>query len=444
MKTVQMLLIALGIAFYSAYAAEDIVLRTSAEPTEAWIGQRVILRIDVLGKDGWAQIPKIGSLDIPGAYVMRTDSQGSRLQERIDGDSYTGQRYELSLYPQRTGAIEIPELPVKVTKRELGINASEEIFEITAPAITIHSKVPPGGEGIRGLISTTQLAASQTWDPVSIPEPMTVGDAITRTITRQADDVSGMAFAPLSFPESTGLGIYPSEPEVEDSADRGSLSGRREQSVTYVFENPGTVEIPVIELTWWDVDAEELKTIELTGRTIQVLGLASSASVTTAGTGDQTSLRIGWIAAVLLIVLVLSGARYRSRLREYWRRISRASKNSEAQRFRRALTAIRSGDAKIALRMITEWLDHSFDDGRPARLDSFLKRYGDSETQEEIFRLVHSLCSSASAWDAQVVLAGLKAARTRWRKVRTKNSNFDRELPHLNVRITGSQSIGQR
>ena len=38
-----------------ALAVSDIVLRASANPSEAWVVQRVLLQIDVLGADGWAR-----------------------------------------------------------------------------------------------------------------------------------------------------------------------------------------------------------------------------------------------------------------------------------------------------------------------------------------------------------------------------------------------------
>ena len=41
-------------------AAEDVVVRTSVNPQQAWVGQRVLLSVEVLGADGWAQITDVG------------------------------------------------------------------------------------------------------------------------------------------------------------------------------------------------------------------------------------------------------------------------------------------------------------------------------------------------------------------------------------------------
>ena len=105
MRRVGTLLMLIGLLSPAASAAGNILVRTAVEPAEAWVGQRVILQIDVLGSDGWAQITRFGEVDLPGAYLIRTESQGTRLQETVDGVAYTGQRYQVSIYPQRDGAI---------------------------------------------------------------------------------------------------------------------------------------------------------------------------------------------------------------------------------------------------------------------------------------------------------------------------------------------------
>jgi hypothetical protein len=94
--------------------ADDIILRVAVKPPQAWVGQRVTLEVEVLSNGGWAQIPTFGELRLPGAYVLPVQGQGTRLQENIDGADYTGQGYQLSVYPQRAGEIAIPAMPVEV------------------------------------------------------------------------------------------------------------------------------------------------------------------------------------------------------------------------------------------------------------------------------------------------------------------------------------------
>ena len=67
-------------------ADEGVVLRASIDPKEGiWVGQQVRLLIDVLGRDGWAQIRKFHSFEVPGAIVLQVDSQGTRLTDPVSG-----------------------------------------------------------------------------------------------------------------------------------------------------------------------------------------------------------------------------------------------------------------------------------------------------------------------------------------------------------------------
>lgn len=95
---------------------EPIIVRSAIENANAdvWVGQRVVLQVDVLARDGWAQIKSARDFEVPGAYVVRLQTQGTRLNETIAGVEYAGQRYELSLFAQKGGKITVPTIPIDV------------------------------------------------------------------------------------------------------------------------------------------------------------------------------------------------------------------------------------------------------------------------------------------------------------------------------------------
>ena len=175
-------------------AAEPIILRAAVSPREAWVGQKVVLHVDILAKDGWAQLTKVADTSVDGAYLIRLETQGTRLGETIEGDSYSGQRYEFMVFAQRDGKLTVPSVPVDVEVKTWGSGGGARTKRLQTPEVEIVASTPPGAEGIRGLISTSSLTANQRWDPMA--ESVVVGDAIRRTVTMSAEDVSGMAFVP--------------------------------------------------------------------------------------------------------------------------------------------------------------------------------------------------------------------------------------------------------
>ena len=101
-------------------ADEGVVLRASIEPKAGiWVGQQVRLLIDVLGRDGWAQIRKFHPFEVSGASVLQVESQGTRLTDTVSGATWTGQHYEWLVFPQRAGAIAIPPIVVDVETKDV-------------------------------------------------------------------------------------------------------------------------------------------------------------------------------------------------------------------------------------------------------------------------------------------------------------------------------------
>ena len=416
--------------FSSALATSDIVLRTSVQPEKAWLGQRVILQIDVLGSDGWTQITRFDDIEIPGAYLMRTDSQGSRLQETIDGTSYSGQRYEFSIYPQAAGAIEIPAISVEITTRAMGVDADTGVRQAQAPAVTILSNIPAGAENIRGLVSTTQLTAEQTWQsPDGNPE---VGDALQRTVSLQAVDVSGMAFTPLEHEDIPGVGIYPTQPIVEDTSNRGSLNGSRTEVVTYVFEQSGEVQIPDIEFSWWNLADSKLEHVVLPGHLIRVAAGAGSASG--AATLPEKQLKKRYLVPLVIMLLLLAYVLYffRKALLKRWVTWRVARKESEKGYFQLVVKSIRSKKSAAALRNIMRWLDRINDASDPAQLDVFISRYGDTRAKKVVDQLLHSVAVNEQLADPAQLLDVLSTTRRNWRQARKQRLLSFKVLPGLN------------
>jgi hypothetical protein len=396
-----------------ALAAEPIILRTSVTPVTPWLGQKVIMHVDVLAKDGWAQIKKVGDVEVPGAYLLRLETQGTRLSETIEGDSFTGQRYEFMLFAQRAGTLTVPSVPVDVEVKTWGAGGGTGIHRMSTPSVEFLARTPPGAEGIRGLISTADLTANQYWEPET-EDPM-VGDALKRTITLRAKDVSGMAFAPISHNRIEDLGIYPGEPEIDDRFARGDLTGTRVETVTYVFERAGAFEIPDLELSWWDVGAGELKQLVLPGLSLQVTGNAVAEPDPVEPSLQKTSWS-QWSALIVVLIATVVALRFGRRAANHWVAWRKARSEREVVYFRRIAQSARLGDERAVLRETMRWLDRINDDSRPARLDQFLQKYGEAQAQENVSELISVLA----------------AARKRWQRAQRRTGQVTGLLPGFN------------
>jgi hypothetical protein len=411
-------------------AAEAIILRTAVTPEEVWVGQKVLLHVDVLAKNGWAQLKKVGNVEVDGTYLLRLETQGTRLSETIEGDRYTGQRYEFMLFAQRDGTLTVPPVPVDVEVKTWGDSGGTRNERMLLPLVEFVTRTPPGAEGLSGLISTTDLTANQNWDPET-ESPM-VGDAIERTISLRARDVSGMAFAPMLHGKIENLGIYPGKPAVEDTFARGDLTGTRVETVTYVFERAGDFEIPDVALPWWDVDANELKHVVLPGLSLQVTGSPFTESEALQQAEHQQNTRLLWSALLAIVVAAVAVVRFGDRLASRWTAWRQARSEKEAMYFRRVRRSARSGNQNAVLRDTMRWLDRVNDTPHPARLDRFFQQYGDVRSQEAAILLTDSRVSDRKQSDLAALINVLAAARKRWQKEQRGKGRVTGLLPDLN------------
>jgi len=401
--------------------ASNVLIRAAVAPREnIVVGQRVILQVDVLASEGWAQVTGVRDFSVEGAQAIRYESQGTRLNETIQGRTYTGQRYQLSLFPWREGTLTIPSIPVEVEISRWGSKTTKASQRVQTPKISFQAKIPPGAEGVTGLISTPGLTATQRWDPES--QTFKVGEAVKRTIELRGEDISGMAFSPLNFNSTERVSVYLAEPIVDDSFNRGMLTGKRIETVTYVFAGKGPIELPEIVIQWWDIDQKKMQQAVLPSLKLEI---TPSPVVERGDTGRQPaeeSVRstLPWLTHLMiaLMVFLILVAVYRRRIHSLWKQWRRTRREKENFYFRQFAKAARSNDLKSAYNRLMRWLDHIHIGPEAARLDKFLQRFGGKKALAETDLLVKALSNENTEWNGASLLYEMRAARRRWKKVR--------------------------
>jgi hypothetical protein len=433
------LLLALGLCLALApslrAADKSIVLRASIEPKAGiWVGQQVRLLIDVLARDGWAQIRKFHPFEVSGASVLQVESQGTRLTDTLSGATWTGQHYEWLVFPQRAGAIAIPPIVVDVETKDLATQETTPMPGRKTPAVAFQAALPPGADQERGIISTTRLEASHVLAPTTAE--FKVGDALKRSISLRAAAISGMAFEPVQYPPVAGVGIYPSEPVVQDTVDRGALvEGRRTESVTYVFERKGNYVLPDVTVTWWDLGEQRLHREVLPGPHVRVV-LAGQATTVGGSASAPASRSWSWWVGIVVAVGVAAvgaGLYWRQAMRAHYQAWTLARNSSEAAYFRRFTAAARIGDVHRTLNALLRWLDRLEADTAPAQLGHFVQRYGDEAAWHEVQRLECLVATgSQEAWNAALLLRGMTQARQRCLQAGRRRSPRRTVVPPLN------------
>jgi hypothetical protein len=337
----------------------SIVVRETLRPeTGAVVGQRVALYVDVLFPDEMPMPPRLAPPEIPGAQVFRFESQATTMSERIDGRDHVGQRFEFAVYARRGGELTVPPVTVTVIDRAQNI-----IGEVHGSAVTLRIDVPEGLDAFKPVVASRRVRMSQMWtpDPATVLKPgLKPGDALKRTIRREASDVPGLALqAPeLSAPE--GVRIYADPPQIDDSISRGEVTGRRLDQIVYVFEKEGSYTLPAMTQAWFDLSEKVARMETASAVTVNVVaGPAVSAGVNPGVAQERSLSRAQWamLAALALglaaVVVIIS--KYWWRLQASWRKWHSIRLSSEKTIFKELERACLTGDAHVTYRALKTW-----------------------------------------------------------------------------------------
>ena len=356
----------------SAIAVADVRIDAYFEPDAGVvIGQRVRLIVEISTDTWFTTAPRYPELKLDGAIALLPDAFGVNFTQREGSTTWSGQRQRYVVFPQRVGKLVVA--PFDVSLAVAADAKPGELQSVTTPEISLDAAMPPGADGVAEFVSTPRLRVDDSWDRAL--EELVVGDAVTRSIVQRADDTFALMLPAVSFADVDGASVYPATPALDDRSDRGRYSATRTDRATYVLQREGVVELPAVELHWFDVNRGRMVTETLEAVEFSVRANPNAIIDDGDATGVQREQRFGntlrgafdWIAAnahwlTLAVSLTWLLGMVWQRILVPWRnaRAARrdARRRSEPEYFRKLLAARARGDSDEFVRCFWRWTDH--------------------------------------------------------------------------------------
>jgi hypothetical protein len=216
-----------------------------------------------------------GTPEIENAVVIPLGETQSRSVLR-DGRRYGVIEQRFALFPEQSGTLTIPAISVTSSvrlqsqglSRRSGIRVSTE--EIELPVKPIPTSYPADATWL----PASEVSVSQRWTP-RLPA-VDVGDPLTFQISIRTEGNRGSAIPPMPLPlPADQFKIYPEAPEMDETADSGTVIGTRRERFALIPTRPGPVEVPEFSLTWWDTQADQLRRTQITVPTLRITGQAA-------------------------------------------------------------------------------------------------------------------------------------------------------------------------
>ncbi|WP_068830914.1 BatD family protein [Pseudomonas sp. BMS12] len=353
-----LLLLLLGLQPLLALAEPQVLVEAQLVPEgKALVGGTLNLQVDVLTDTWFTEAPQLPKLDLPGAQVTPPSSEALHLNLQREGTTFFGLRFTYQITPNQAQQFQIPPLPIQTVPGQ----GSGPVTVQTVPLDFVASQPEGVAEGQQVLMARN-LKFTQQIEPSH--SPLRVGDSVVRRLTLEAEGAQAMRLPAPPFEEVEGLQRYVKTPQVGPLDDgRGNVSGgRRVDEVSYVIDQPGAYQLPAIELQWWDMAANQMRTATVPAQDIEASAEPAyqapfSIAEDLRALGQSARIHIAQYWLLLAALLVLGGLVIYWGL-PWWRRGSAAWR---AWRSRRQQTYLQS--AAFAWQQVAQQLR-----GRPAQV----------------------------------------------------------------------------
>lgn len=295
------------------------------------VNEQVILYIEVATPRWFTGGTRIGSVEIPNVIAKQRNQLATNYTERKGGQTWSRQRWEITLYPQDSGQFVIP--PVAVGVQVSAPDGSKVAGTLYTQPIKFEASMPSGLlSDDSAWFTATKVSVDQKW--ATSNDELKVGDAITRTITINAQDSLSVLLPDLLSNDSTAsYQAYPQPNRLDDKQTRGDYQSSRIEESVYVIQQGGEFTLPEHKFQWWNSKSKALETVVIEGKTFKAKHTFKSF----------VRAYSGWLigCAVTLFVLVIAALSihryYRSRPTPPW------------LVFRRMVKANRWGAARASL-----------------------------------------------------------------------------------------------
>ncbi|NRQ41984.1 protein BatD [Rheinheimera sp. YQF-2] len=255
--------------------SRELFLQSRIDQPQLYVQQLSYYQVTIYF-DGELQRGSLSEPQLDGADIQQVgqDSEGTEL---VNGIRYRTITRRYAITPQRSGNFTIapPTFSGEMIDRD---NARYNYFARTktvvqqAEAIDITvSPVPedfPGNWLVAGLVTL-----NEEWSPDITT--LKQGEPVTRTITLSAVDVAENQLPELTqgFPE--GLRLYQEQPQAKSAERNGRLVAQKIFTTAVIANKSGELELPEVQLPWWNSQTNQLAMATLPARTLTVEAAAN-------------------------------------------------------------------------------------------------------------------------------------------------------------------------
>ena len=405
----------------------DVFITAEVDYAETYVQAQVLYRIKVYRAVPTRQ-PALRDPVFGGSDVLIEIAGDERSYDSVlNGRTYNVVERVYAVFPQQSGEVTIS--PARFEARVLrdGRITGRKVFESEAQTIQVLPiPAPPAEFPTASWLPARDLELSEDWSRE--PDELAAGEPITRNVVISALGQLETQIPVLAPPVVQGVSVYPDRPELSRRVEPGGIRGIRKEQYAMIGVDAGTMQLPELEIPWWDVNAGEWKVSSLPARSIRVVSSGELPVIETlpvetepveaveaAGNADSGQTRFWQLAAeILAVAWLLTLAAWWWQTRPKRRREPREPSSppvhkQQSRLLKDARKAAQEGDGQGVRQSLLAWGRLEWPDASPRSIGALAERVS-SPLSDELLKLSGAAYgANGASWDGDAVAQYLRS-----------------------------------
>ncbi|MEX2469443.1 MAG: BatD family protein [Pseudohongiellaceae bacterium] len=258
---------------------EELFLEIEVNKESVYVQEQLQFAVRLFYTINGIRNPQFTELEMEDTVIQMIGSP-NQYERLIDGVRYGVYEKRYVIFPQRSGALEIPDI---LFRGDVTDGSSNFVFrnlntrQVTAFTDGMSIDVlerPAAARNLEFWLPAQSITLEETWS--TDLNDLEIGDSVVRTITMRAEGLDGAMLPPFSEDAIDGINLYNDPPEIERTFVDGSIVGTRTETATLVATRSGVIEIPQITIPWWNVGTGEMESSVIPATRLDIAAVAGA------------------------------------------------------------------------------------------------------------------------------------------------------------------------